>query len=583
MLRTVPSIFLVVLFLFCMIPFCGCLPPKTEKARPEERLLAKVNDEPVTLTRYHDYLKERMIFSANDPEENQKKKEDALHEVIRDILIDQKAFSLDLDSDSDFVEAKRKHMNDFLLTYLHAREVAGKIWITDEEIKDYYENHKDEWYLIPEQREIRRLLIKVKADTAQMESEKSLKKTEEEAKKKIEDLYQRAKAGEDFADLVRQYSEESGRRDLSGNMGYVEKGKLSPQLDSAAFSLEVGEISSPVRDERGYHLVSVLGVEEKEYREFDEDVARGIGRFLEEERVQEKTREYLEELKGRTKFLYHEEILEQPDSLVEEGDWALIINDQDTIPFEYYASKVGWYRANTGKDSLTLEDRKDLLENLLAVPLILVRETERKGFRDSLEYQVEERSFTLDEARRKVEAEKVRKDFPPPTRQECEAHYQANKINYPALGVPVHVNHIIFDDSLKAEEILRQIRDGADFVELAKKYYPGEPEIRDVAYDLGFISQDQMPQNFYEKALSMEEGEVSEPVRTEYGFHLIKVVEKKEEGKTFEDILPEIRNDLKWKRINEYQENWDRTLFDEAEIWTDEELLEEFELDKPEG
>ena len=583
MSRSVLSILLVSIFLLSVISLSGCLPPKTEKVHPKERLLAKVNDEPVTQTRFHDFLKQRMILSSNDPEEDQEKKEDALHELIREILIDQKAFSLDLESDSSFVEMKKKHMNDYLLTYLHATEIAGKITITDEEIKDYYEQHKDEWYLTPEKREIRRLLIKIRADTLQKDYERSLKKAEEEAKKKIEELYQRAKAGEDFAELVRQHSEESGRRDLSGNMGYVEKGKLSPQLDSVAFSLEVGDISSPVRDERGYNLISVLDMKEKEYREFDEKVARGIRRFLEEEGTQEKTREYLEDLKERTKLVYHEEILEQPDSLVEEGDWALTINEADTLTFEYYASKIGWYRVNTGKDSLTLEDRKDLLRNVLAVPLILVREAERKGFRDSLDYQVEERAFILEEARNKVKAEKVRKDFPSPTWQECEAHYQANKIDYPPLGVPVHVNHIIFDDSLKAEEILKQIRNGADFVELAKKHYPGEPEIRDVAYDLGFISQDQMPQNFYEKALSLEAGEVSEPVETEYGFHLIKVVEKGKEGKTFQDILPEIRKDLKWKRINEYQENWERALFDEAKIWTDDKLLKELELDKPEG
>jgi parvulin-like peptidyl-prolyl isomerase len=581
--RSVLSILLAAILILFLIPLSGCLPPKTEMVRPEERLLAKVNEEPVTLTRFHDFLKQYMILSTNDPEEDQKEKKDALHKLIMEILIDQKAFSLDLESDSSFVEAKRKHMNDYLLAYLHATEIVGKISVTDEEVEDYYQQHKDEYYLIPEKREIRRLLIKVRADTAQEDSGRSRKKAEEEAKKKIEDLSQRAKAGEDFADLVRQYSEESGRRDLSGNMGYVEKGKLSPQLDSVAFSLEVGKLSPPVRDERGYHLVSVLGIEEKEYRDFDEDVARGIRRFLEEERIQEKTREYLEALKQRTKFVYNEQILKQPDPLVEEDNWALILNDQDTLKFDYYASKISWYKANTRKDSLTLEDKKDLLRNVLAVPLIVVREAESKGFRDSLDYHAEERSFVLEEARNRVKAQKVRKDFPPPTREECEAYYQANKIEYPPLGVPVHVYHIIFDDSLKAEEVLNQIRNGADFAELARKYYPGEPEIRDVAYDLGFINQDQMPQNFYEKALSLEVGEVSEPVKTKYGFHLIKVVEKETEGKTFEDILPEIREDLEWKRINEYQENWERALFEEAEIWIDEKLLKEFELDKPEG
>jgi hypothetical protein len=291
----------------------------------------------------------------------------------------------------------------------------------------------------------------------------------------------------------------------------------------------------------------------------------------------------LEQLKERAKFVYHEEILDQPDSLVDQDDWALIVDDQDTIKFGYYASSIGGYKSDVQKDSLTLEDRKDFLRDFLALPIILVIDAEQKGFRDSIEYQVEERAFIFEEVRKKIEAEKFRKDFPPPSTEELEAYYQAHKIDYPPLGVPVHVYHIIFDDSLEAVEVLNQIRGGADFVELARKYYPGEPEIKDVAYDLGFITQDEMPQNFYQTALSLKVGEVSEPVRTEWGYHLIKVVEKKKEGKTFADILPEIEKDLKWKKIREYQERWESSLYDEAEIWIDEKLLKEFELDKPEG
>ncbi len=583
MSRSIFWAFGVALLLFCSSQIACGPHPRTEKGYSEEKLVAKVNQEPITLRRFHDFLKESRITSSNDPEEDLKKKEDALHELMREVLIYQKAFTLDLESDSSFIQKKTKYMNDFLLNYLHAKEIGEKIQITDEEIRDYYEQHKDEYYTIPEKRQISRLMIRIKAGSAQRESEESLKKAEEEAKKKIEDLYQRAKMGEDFAELVRQYSDEFSRRERAGNMGYLEKGKLSHQLDSVAFSLEVGEISPPVKDKRAYYLLSVRDIKEKEYREFDEKVARGIRRFLEKEKPKEKTREYLDQLKERTKFVYHEEILEQPDSLVEEDDWVLIINDQDTIKFKDYVSKAGWYQLNTGKDSLTLEDRKEFLRNFLAAPLILLREAEKKGYRDSIDYQVAERAFILEEARIKVEGEKVRRDFPPPTREELEAYYQAHKIDYPPLGIPVHVYHIIFHDSLKAVEVLNQIRNGTDFVELAKVHYPGEPEIKDVAYDLGFITQDEMPRNFYEKALTLKEGEVSEPVKTEWGFHLIKMVEKKTEGKTFADIIPEIKKDLKWKKINEHKENWERSLFDEADIWIDEKLLKEFQLDKPEG
>jgi parvulin-like peptidyl-prolyl isomerase len=581
--RSVFLILLAILFLFCLNDLCYCTSPKTEKGSKEDQLLAKVNKEPITLGRFHGFLKDSKILSTKDPKEDQKKKEEALHELIRQILIDQRANLLNLESDSNFIKQKDDYMNAFLLNYLHTKEVVEKIQVTDEEIKEYYEQHKDEYYAIPEKRELRQLVIEIKADSTQKDYKGNLKKAEKEAKKKIEALYQRAKAGEDFADLVRKYSEDKSRLDLSGGMGYLERGNLSPPLDSVAFSLKVGEISPPVKDEKGYHLISVLDIKEKKYREFNEDVARGIRRFLEEQKTNEKTKEYLEQLKEKTKFVYHDEILDQPDSLVNPDDWALIINDRDTIKFGYYASKISWYKLNLKKDSLTLDDRKDLLRNFLAVMIILQREAERKGYRDSMDYRVEERAFILDEARKRVNAEKLKQDFPPPTREELESYYQTHKIDFPSLGVPIHVYHIIFSDSLKAVEVLNQIRNGADFVELAKEYYPGEPEIKNTAYDLGYITQDEMPQNFYKKALSLNVGEVSEPVRTKWGFHLIKVVEKGKEGKTFEDILPEIEKAVRAKKIKEYQENWDKSLFGEAKIWIDKKLLKEFQLDKPEG
>jgi parvulin-like peptidyl-prolyl isomerase len=574
-------ILLIALSLLCMTHLCCGPAPKKETGYSEERLVAKVNAEPITLRRFHDFLKLRRIVTTNDPEEDQKKKEEMLQKLIREILIDQKALAYDWESDSTLVEAKNRHMDDFLINYLQNKEVVEKIQVTDDDIKKFYKEHKDEYYAIPEKRQIRRLLIKIRADSTQKNYQQELKRAKEEAKKKIEALYQRAKAGEDFADLVRKYSEESSRRNLSGTMGYLEKKELSPPLDSVAFSMKVGELSPPIKDEKGYHLISVLDIKEKEYRELDQKVERGIRKFLQEERIREKAEEYLEKLKDKTKFVYHEEILDQPDSLVDKDDWVLIINDRDTIKFGYYAPNINGYKQNTGIDTLSLEEKKSFLKNFLAVPQILLLEAERKGYRDLNDYKVEESVFIFDKARKIVEESKFKRDFPPPTIEELEAYYQAHKIDYPTLGVPVHVYHIIFDDSLKAVEVLKQIRGGTDFVELAKKYYPGEPEIKDVAYDLGFITQDEMPANFYKKALSLKVGEVSEPVKTEWGFHLIKVVEKKEEGKTFEDILPEIEKDLKWSRINEYKENWEKSLYQGAVIWIDQELLKEFQLDQP--
>jgi parvulin-like peptidyl-prolyl isomerase len=77
------------------------------------------------------------------------------------------------------------------------------------------------------------------------------------AKKKADELYTKAAAGEDFAKLAKQYSQDPGSAANGGDLGYFAKGKMVPAFEEAAFALKVGEISKPVRTVYGYHIIKV--------------------------------------------------------------------------------------------------------------------------------------------------------------------------------------------------------------------------------------------------------------------------------------------------------------------------------------
>jgi len=99
----------------------------------------------------------------------------------------------------------------------------------------------------------------------------------------------------------------------------------------------------------------------------------------------------------------------------------------------------------------------------------------------------------------------------------------------------------------KIEGVLKQIREGKDFAEMAKKYSEG-PTAQKGGY-LGSFTRDSMVEPFADKAFSMKAGEVSEPVRTQFGWHLIKVEKVKEaSNKTLEQATPEILKKLKAER-----------------------------------
>jgi foldase protein PrsA len=86
------------------------------------------------------------------------------------------------------------------------------------------------------------------------------------AKKKADEIYARAKAGEDFAKLAQENSQDPGTAANGGDLGFFGKGKMVPEFEEAAFKLNVGEISEPVRTVYGYHIIKVTDKKGEEIR-----------------------------------------------------------------------------------------------------------------------------------------------------------------------------------------------------------------------------------------------------------------------------------------------------------------------------
>jgi parvulin-like peptidyl-prolyl isomerase len=83
--------------------------------------------------------------------------------------------------------------------------------------------------------------------------------TEDEAKKVIE----RLNAGEKWRDLASELSLDTSNKDQGGDLGWFAHGAMVTEFEDAAFALKVGEISQPVKTDYGYHIIQVLGHEER--------------------------------------------------------------------------------------------------------------------------------------------------------------------------------------------------------------------------------------------------------------------------------------------------------------------------------
>jgi peptidyl-prolyl cis-trans isomerase C len=550
-----------------LLVFLGFLP-----GRVFSQVLAKVNGTTVTLKDFEKRIEESNLRSISPPED-QKRKEETLDKLILEILVEQKAKNLDLSTNQEFLTLKKQHMDEFLLSLLYDKQIVDKTKISRAEIDSFYKEHQDEFWETPELAKTSHILARLKADS----SDSNFFEEDQKAKEKLTELKRRIDQGEDFATLAKEYSDDETTKDKGGLLGNLPRGMIIPEFQKVVFSLKPGEVSQPVRTSDGYHLILVSEIKKGKPQELNEKVRKNISDYLAKGRQREKGQKYLEDLQNKAELVYNEEVLTQIDSTVIGNPWIMIINQKDTVWFKDYYSLVPGYMQYNKVTFLTLEDKKGLLSENLSIVPILKQDALARGYHRGFDYKKEEKNFVLNQAKTIVQREGELKDYTP-TEEEIKDYYLSHPEEI-SFDSSVHVYHIVFDDSMEAEKVREEILGGADFVEMAKKYFPADNEIKESVYDLGYISRQEMPEQFYQAAMKLGVGEVSPPVKTQWGYHLIKVVDKKI-GSPPENNKKLIESKIRGNKMNEFRWEWERKLKADANIWINRRLLDRYQLKK---
>ncbi len=212
-------------------------------------------------------------------------------EIVKKELLYLETKKRGLDKDKDFKRKVEEFKKITLINQILEKEIeaAGKD-ISDKEIRDYYEQNKDEF------------TVNTKVRLSHI-----VLKTDDEAKK----AYERLQEGADFAKLAMELSTDKSSAKAGGDLGFFSRGEMTPELEEAAFSLRKGETSRPVKLKSGIHILKVTDAKGNVV-EFDK-VKDILGQRMAAERQRESFDKFIESLKKSYKIEINKEAVSKLD------------------------------------------------------------------------------------------------------------------------------------------------------------------------------------------------------------------------------------------------------------------------------
>ncbi|OPY68877.1 MAG: putative peptidyl-prolyl cis-trans isomerase Cbf2 precursor [Syntrophorhabdus sp. PtaU1.Bin050] len=257
--------------------------------KQNDKVLATIDGDKITLQEFNKEL-DKIPMNMKMLVATESGKRNYLDRLIIKKLLLKEAGKAKVESDKEFQDRLADIKEQLLIEQVLKKKITADARQSDEDLKKYYEEHKEEF---KKDREINTRHILVK--------------TEEEAKQ----IQGKLKSGEDFVELAKKYSIDPNAKASGGDIGSHPKGTLLPEYENAAFQLtKVGQTSGIVKTQFGYHIIRLEGVKPPAYVPFEE-----VKDFLKQRIAQEKQKEildkYIEDLKKTAKITVNEAVLKE--------------------------------------------------------------------------------------------------------------------------------------------------------------------------------------------------------------------------------------------------------------------------------
>jgi EpsD family peptidyl-prolyl cis-trans isomerase len=248
----------------------------------DSRVLARVNETKITgadLEREIDQLPFHSRTMLQSPQAQGR----LLDEMVKRELLMQEAEKRKLASQPEIRARLEESRRSILLNALLTQEIRDKVKIEEPEVRSYFDKHRDE--LETSEIHLRQILLKNPQEAEQMHA-RLLKK-------------------ESFEDLARQFSQDKPSASKGGDLGFVSRGQMPPELERVAFSMQPQEISAIIKTPKGYHILKLIERKKTVTLNYEEIKDR-LKPFAQAEKQRDRLETWLKELRNEAKVNVYE-------------------------------------------------------------------------------------------------------------------------------------------------------------------------------------------------------------------------------------------------------------------------------------
>jgi parvulin-like peptidyl-prolyl isomerase len=538
----------VVIFVAVFISMWGC--------GKKEDIVAKVGNRKITTEQFKQFLVNRFRDAKGAQGTPMDRRRELLNQQIDNELIVLDAYKQGYDKMPDVTAQSEKAGEQLALQELYKREILSK-FINDKMLRDIYDKQAEE--------------VKARHIMIRVANKDSLPEVEV-AKKRIDAIAQKIKAGADFAEMAKDSSEDLTSNQSGGDLGYFQWGRMVDEFQDAAFKLKVGEVSEPVLSNYGWHLIKLEDrrpvANRKSFEETKEDLEQQAQRMM-GEKLRTAAMAYMDSLKASRRLQYDNATIDMvlgklndksaPKSedlftgfTADEKAKAVARYDRGTVTLDSLAKFI-----SANPRSRSFPDQKSLTDVVdgMLIPEFLKDKARAEGI-----FDVPEVKQAIQEAKEGMmvrQAEKVNvDDLLKISDDDLMAYFEKHQAEFMTEAERTVREIFIYDDEKKANDMAARAKRGDDFVALVKKY--NEKKTSQGTDGLLKSFNNKMNGEMGKEAFKLAKvGEIAGPIKMGNNYSIIKLEEiLPPRQKTFGEAKSQISTTLRRDKRAEIRKTW---------------------------